>query len=266
MKKIKCKREDLELYVLSAGTYSADAGAAMGVYPYKLWHDKIDVDENYCIRMGLNCLLIKTTETNILVDVGIGDYTSDRQKKIYQPSKSTLLDELKMVGLDKDDVEIIVLTHLHHDHVGGILNEGKEFIFKNAKYIIQRIEFETALNPDPLNIAAYPLFDHYSLLKNIAILELLDGGKEIYNGIWVEKIDGHSHGMQIVKILDEDNLIYCAGDAFPTRFLLPPAITSAYELSRKDLYINKERIMADLKRCGGKLILSHDRDEPIVEL
>jgi len=265
MKKIDCKRDDIELYVLSAGTYSADAGAAMGVYPYKLWYDKVELDENYCIRMGLNCLLIKTADANILVDTGIGDCTSDRQKKIYKPSPSTLLEELNTVGLDNDDIDIIVFTHLHHDHAGGILNENKELIFKNAKYIIQKIEFETALHPDLLNMAAYSLVDHYKMLSENAVVELIDGTKEIHSGIWIEKIEGHSLGMQLVKIVDDDNVIYFAGDAFPSKFHLPPAITSAYELSRKDLYLNKDKIITDLKKCGGKLILSHDREEAVVE-
>jgi len=215
--------------------------------------------------MGLNCLLIKTADANILVDVGIGDYTSDRQKKIYNPSKSTLADEINMAGLDADDINVVVFTHLHHDHVGGILNVDKEFVFKNAKYIVQRLEFETALHPDLLNMAAYSLAEHYKMLSENAVVELVDGTKEIYKGIWLEKIDGHSHGMQMVKIVDEDNVIYCAGDAFPTRFLLPPAITSAYELSRKDLYFNKEKIIGDLKKNGGNLVLSHDIEEAVVE-
>jgi glyoxylase-like metal-dependent hydrolase (beta-lactamase superfamily II) len=204
-----------------------------------------------------------STHVNILVDTGIGDYTTDRQKKIYRPSKSTLVQDLNNVGLTEDDINIVVLSHLHHDHAGGILNEEKNLIFRNAKYVIQRIEYETALNPDPLNIAAYSLTEHYKKLSEYATVELIDGSKEIYDNIFVELIEGHSNGMQMVKIIDGDSLIIYAGDAFPSRFHLPPAITSAYELSRKDLYLNKENIIAQLKKHNGKLILSHDREEPV---
>ena len=266
MKEIVCNHNNLKLYVLSAGHYFADAGAAMGVYPYKLWYDKVKLDENNCIQMGLNCLLIKTDTLNILVDTGIGDCISDRQKKIYRPSKSTLLDELYQTGLKEDDIDIIVLTHLHHDHAGGVLNEDGDFIFKNAKYIIQRVEFETALSPDLLNMAAYPLVEHYKMLNENANVELVDGTKEIAEGVWVERVEGHSNGMQMVKILGGDSCVIYAGDAFPSKFHLPPAITSAYELSRRDLYFNKEIILSLLKSHKGKLILSHDKNDAVIQM
>ena len=265
MKKITCKRDDIELYVVSTGQYYADAGAAMGVYPYKLWHDKVELDADNCLKMELNCLLIKTGESNILVDCGIGDYVTDRQRKVYKPSKSTLLDELQSVGVSASDINFVVLTHLHFDHAGGLLSPDKEFVFPSAKYIIQLDEWNTAQNPDLYFTASYPLTEHYKMLHDAGNTIIVNGEKEIYKGVSVEKIAGHCPGAQIVKIKDGDNLIYFAGDAFPSSFHLPAPITSAYEMSRIDLYRQKEIILDSLKRQGGKLILSHERENSIVE-
>lgn len=264
MLKIPCLRKDIEVYLISAGHYFTDAGAAMGVLPHKLWYNKIELDDDYCMKMQLNCLLIKSEKFNILIDCGIGDNYSENQKKIFKPGKFILLSELNSVGIDKKDITHIVLTHLHFDHAGGILTSSNEFLFKNSKVIIQKDEWDTALEPDKLNAAAYPLAEHYQFLSSFSNLFIVDGEYEIARNVFVVKTGGHSPGMQIVKILDNESIIYFAGDVFPSGLHLNPTITSAYEISRKDLFIVKENILKDLKKYKGTLILSHEIENPII--
>ena len=264
MIKIKCQRKDIEVFLLSAGHYYADAGAALGVLPYKLWKDKIEYDEFLRVKIGLNCLLIKSDSKNILVDCGIGDYISDRQRKIYNPSESNLLNDLS-VNINNDDIDTVILTHLHFDHAGGILNKEKELLFNKARYIIQEKEWAVALKPDSLNAAAYPLMEHYSALENSGLIYLINGDYEIVKDVHVLKIDGHSPGMQIIKIIDNNQVIYFASDAFPIKEHLTPSITSSYDLSRKDLHKNKENIINDLKKHGGKLVFSHEIENPVLD-
>ena len=264
MIKIPSNRKDIEIYLLSAGQYLADAGAAMGVLPYRLWRDKVRIDEDHCLVMALHCLLVKTKAHNILVDTGIGEYLSDRLIKIYRPGKFTLIEELSLVGLQPNEVDRIVLTHLHFDHAGGLLSTAKELLFPAAEYIVQTDEWATALNPDTLNVAAYSLREHYEALKDSGRVKLTSGESEIDSGVFLEKIAGHSVGMQLVKILDEKQLIYYAGDAFPLNAHLSPAVTSAYDLCRNTLCTVKENIKETLRNTGGKLILCHEMTEPII--
>jgi glyoxylase-like metal-dependent hydrolase (beta-lactamase superfamily II) len=264
MQRISTNRDDIELYLLSAGDYSADVGAAMGVLPYKLWHDKVKIDEFHTLRMRLYCLLIKTSKDLILVDTGIGEYLNDRLKKIYRPSKFILIDEILETGYKPQDINYLVLTHLHFDHVGGIVSENKELLFPNAEYIVQTDEWTIARNPDTLNVASYSLTEHYEILEKTKKVKTIEGVFELSTGVYIEKIGGHSLGMQIVRILDEGEVIYFAGDAFPTKFHLNPIVNSAYDISRIDMCKVKEKIKIDLNKNGGKLILSHDIEEPII--
>jgi glyoxylase-like metal-dependent hydrolase (beta-lactamase superfamily II) len=264
MQPVATNRPDIELYLLSAGDYSADVGAAMGVLPYKLWHEKVAIDEFHSIRMRLYCLLIKTPTTMILVDTGIGEVLNDRLKKIYRPSEFTLIDEIRETGYKPEDIKYVVLTHLHFDHAGGIISQCKELLFPNAEYIVQTDEWNTARNPDTLNLASYSLTEHYEILEKSNKVKTIEGDFEIATGVFVEKIGGHSLGMQIVRIVDGNEVIYFAGDAFPTRFHLNPIVNSAYDISRIDMCRVKENIKIDLNKNGGKLILSHDIVEPII--
>ena len=168
------------------------------------------------------------------------------------------------MGLCGSDIDIMIFTHLHFDHAGGVLSKDKELLFPNAKYIIQKAEWEIAENPDLLNSAAYTLVEHYNALKNSGSIFLVDGEYEVSDGIYVEKIAGHCLGLQVVRINDVENVIYFAGDAFPLSFHLAPPITSAYDISRMELYLQKVRMLANLKEKGGKLILSHEIKEPVV--
>jgi len=265
MIKINTKRNDISVFVISAGHYYADAGAAMGVLPYKLWHDKVELDAAHRIKLELHCLLIVSEGRVILVDCGIGEYLSEKLKKIYSPSKFTLLDELHAAGVNENDVNMVLFTHLHFDHVGGVINANKELCFPNAGYFVQEDEWQTALEPNLVNKASYSLDEHYQILKNSDNVWRFESSFGISGGIEVEHIGGHSPGMQIVKIKDEDQLIYFAGDAFPLRLHLNPAVTSAYDVCRESLCEAKAAIKDELGKCGGKLILGHEPGDPVVE-
>jgi len=258
MQKIQTNRTDIEVFVLSAGKYYADAGAAMGVLPYKLWHDKIKYDESHRILLELNCLLLKTPQKNILVDTGIGEYLSEKHTKIYAPTKFQLLYELALVGLDKGDINLIAFTHLHFDHAGGIINSAKELIFENAKYIVQKDEWDTAMNPDTLNKASYSINEHYQILAQSNLVETIEGNHEIADNVLLKKVGGHCVGMQVLSIDDQGEVIYFAGDIFPSRFHLNPSVTSAYDICREKVCKEKIRIKDELIKKGGKLILGHE--------
>ena len=259
MQKIQTKRTDIEVYVASAGQYYADAGAAMGVLPYKLWRDKVELDSAHRILMELNCLFIKTAQANILVDCGIGEYLSEKQIKIYSPGKFTLIDELASVGVKKEDIHLIAFTHLHFDHAGGVINKDKKLIFKNAKYIMQKEEWDIAMNPDTLNTASYSIKDQYHALSLSGKVETIKGKYEITSGIFLEKVGGHCPGMQIVKIDDSEGLIVFGGDIFPTHFHLNPSVTSAYDICRVKVCAEKEKIKTEIAQRGGLLIFGHEK-------
>lgn len=258
------KSKNYKLFLISAGTYLTDAGASMAVLPKAVWSKNLTEDERYRIPMALNCLLIQNENTNILVDTGIGSVLTEKQIKIYNPSKSALLENLAQLGLQRDDIHHVILTHLHFDHIGGILFNDHELTFPNAYHHIQKLEWFSATNPDELNVSAYPFQQHLSCLSDSFKLNLLDGNTELLPGISLILAQGHSEGMQIVKIEDDNFLAYYAGDIIPSQYHVNLPVISAYDLCRKTTFKAKKRIMEELRQQEGYLILDHDSEQSVL--
>jgi len=259
MTPITTHRTDISVYIVSAGHYFADAGATMGVLPYKLYCDKIDLDEAHRIKMELPCLLIKTPDQRILVDCGIGEYLPEKLVKIYTPSPFTLIDELQIAGVDRHDIDIVIFTHLHFDHMGGAVLPDRSLTFPKARYLVQKEEWDTAICPDTVNKGSYSLNEHIGLLADSGRVELVDGDVQVFEGVLCEKIGGHSPGFQIVSIVDNESLIVFASDAFPLRFHLNPAVTSAYDICRQRMCEAKVLLKERVERSRGVLILGHEK-------
>jgi len=244
----------------------------MGVLPWTLWNKKTQVDERRRQKLNLNLLLIMIPGRNILVDTGMGNRLSEKQIEIFQPSEFLLPIALSEFGITDIDITDVVMTHLHFDHAGGIVTAfGDEdaLTFPNARYWIQQSEWDMAKNPDDLNRAAYSFEHQLSLLETEGLVELIEGDNEIAEGITLIKTGGHTVGSQIVQAdLPEGFYIY-AGDIIPTYFHTLPAVTSAYDVARKDTFAAKKLIYSRLKERNGILLLDHDLSHweiPISEL
>ena len=251
----------MKIFKLDAGHYYTDGGAMMGVNPWALWGKSEPTDERRRIKLALNLILIVGQGSVILVDTGIGNRLTEKQIQIYKPSKYILEDSLAALGYEAKDVTDLILTHLHFDHAGGLISsrEGEDQVtFPNAKIWCQKNEWEMANKPDGLNHAAYNYAHQLQPLEALAKLHLLDGDANIAPGVKVKKVGGHSVGSQIVEIEAQNGFYIYPADIIPTKFHLPLAITSAYDVNRKDTFLAKEYIHNKLKEKSGTLLLNHD--------
>jgi len=254
----------MNIRLVSAGHYWTDAGAFMGVLPYFIWHDKVRTDERQRLQMNLNLLLIQTDGRNILVDTGVGNRLNKRRKEIYNPSEFDLVSNLKALGIQPEEITDVILTHLHFDHAGGVVStvDDKDVLtFPNAVYHVQQQEWDIARHPDKLNAAAYQFEHQLSQLEKEGTLHFVDGDAEIAPDVFVRLVGGHTLGMQIVEVLIDGTPYIYAGDIIPTRFHLPLAITSSYDVSRRDSFDAKQMIYQKLTAKKGFLLLDHDTND-----
>lgn len=233
----------------------------LGVLPRSMWGNFVQTDERHRKQLALNLLLIRQADRIIVVDTGLGNRLTDKQRDIYRPSSFLLPASLAEFGIRDSDVTDVILTHLHFDHAGGIVTgfgDLDRLTFPKARHWIQKTEWEIAKDPDGLNKAAYSFEQQLSLLAESHRLELIDGKAEIAPGVTLTKTGGHTTGSQIVEIDSSEGFFVYPADIVPTMFHTTPSVTSAYDVCRKDTYKAKQYIYTLLKEKDGILLLNHD--------
>jgi N-acyl homoserine lactone hydrolase len=147
---------------------------------------------NYGVKMLLPTVAfyLQGGDKNILVDTGSPAQTMLRYEPNQAASDVTSFEEaLAGQGLRPKDIDIIIQTHLHHDHIGNTAR------CPQARVIVQEAELDFALAPHPLFAAVYPL----ELFKGLH-LQTVRGDTEIADGVRVLLTPGHSPGTQSVAV------------------------------------------------------------------
>ncbi len=255
-----------EAHLLSDGFFRLDGGAMFGVVPKSLWCRHEDVDSSNRVLLELGSLLIKTPSgKNVLVDAGLSSkYDKDPKfLSIYAVErKKTLRDSLKEHGLAPADIHLVINTHLHFDHAGGDTEfdaAGKPVpAYPNARYVVQKLEWEDANHPHERNAASY--FDmNYAVLHEKKVLELVDGEAELEPGLKAVRTGGHGRGHQGVLIESEGQAAFYLGDTVPTRAHIPLPYIMAYDLYPLDTLDFKRKLYERALKGGWTLFFDHDR-------
>ncbi len=261
---------DFEIHIFVENRFKIDGGAMFGVVPKIIWEKLTGCDEFNRVDLDLNLVLVKSKKGNILVDSGIGDTLSEKQKKIYGVKNNSSLEKnLKSFNLKPEDIDVVISTHLHLDHSGGMIKfdeNGKKIPkFPNARHIVQKKEFEDALSPDERTYATY-IFENFFLLKQHNLLELVDGEKEIIPNVLVIPTGGHSEGHQAVLIKSEKRKILCPGDIIPTIYHLKiPYVASVDTHPMQTMKVKKNFIQKALDE-DWLFAFDHDLDIKLCRL
>jgi glyoxylase-like metal-dependent hydrolase (beta-lactamase superfamily II) len=252
---------DLEFIVLTDGTLRLDGGAMFGVVPKPMWEKKARADERNRIVLAMNCLLIRAAGKTILVETGAGDKWDAKRRDIYAFEGSPRLPEqLAQRGVKPQDVDIVINTHLHFDHCGWDtrLVDGKARpTFPNAKYIVQRKDFEHAKQPTERDRASFML-DNYMPIEEARQWELLDGEKQIVTGVSAFPAPGHTHAMQCVKLESGGKTAIFLADLVPTTAHLPLAWIMGFDLFPLTTLENKKKMLPQIAHGNWLALFAHD--------
>lgn len=254
---------DFELTILSDGTYWLDAGAMFGVVPKVLWQKRVPVDELNRMTLGLNSLLIRTGEKNILVETGIGAKLSDKQRGIYG-NQAALLQSFEKAGVAPDEIGIVINTHLHFDHCGWNTHyeHGRAVpTFPRATYYAQEGEWQHAQEQHERDRVSY-ISDNYDTLVRDGQMRLLSGDAELAPGISVHLSPGHTRHHQIVVIQSNGKTACYAGDLIPTTAHLDPTWVMAYDLFPLESIENRHRLYAEAVPQRWLVAFTHDHEHP----
>lgn len=258
---------DFELTVVSDGTYFLDGGAFFGVVPKTMWSKKAMPDELNRLDAGLNSLLIRTGDKNILVETGIGNKLPERMVQIYkQPAK--LLDNLHAAGVAPEDIDIVINTHLHFDHCGWntVRDNGRIApTFPRAKYYAPQGEWEYARHPSERDAISF-ISENYDPLVESGQMTLLRGGEEILPGISVRTFPGHTAHMQAVIVRSgsgtEEKTACYISDLIPTSAHINLTWGMAFDLYPLEVIESRKRYYEQAIPEKWLTVFTHDDPTP----
>jgi len=178
----------------------------------------------YSSAIGIDPLLISDGDQHIIVDTGLG-WGLDHQS-IYEDS-SNIVTNLEIFGIETDDIDIVILTHLHFDHAAGCTRVSDhlttEATFPNARYVLQKSEWDFALSEQmskQITPGADYRLDELYRLKADNRFEMIDGNHTPTDSIKLLHTGGHTPGHQVVQIQDRGSTAYFLGDLIPTEYHL----------------------------------------------
>jgi glyoxylase-like metal-dependent hydrolase (beta-lactamase superfamily II) len=209
-------------HIVSDGLNVADGGGFFGVVPRVMWQRVIAANEMNQIPCDIRCMLIESDAGLILVDTGNGDKLNERQRQILglDGRNERLLGEIAKAGYRAEDVDIVLLTHLHGDHAGGsTCRHPSEDIsgplvptFPRARYIAQRIEMSEAGFPNERTAATY-ISDNWQPLLASKQMTLVDGPQRLGSHVHTTITPGHTAALQVVWVEDQGERLLFLGDA-----------------------------------------------------
>ena len=256
---------ELELHILTDGTFRLDGGAMFGVIPRPLWERKCPPDDCNRILLAMNILLVRAAGKWILVETGAGDKWDEKRRDIYAiETLNRLLDQLAARGLRPEDIGIVINTHLHFDHCGWntrIVGGRAVPTFPNATYYVQRGEFEHAREPTDRDRASY-FRDNFEPMAASGQWQLVEGDAEVVPGVELVRVPGHTQDMQCVRLRSGSKTAMFWADLVPTTAHLPYPWIMGYDLYPMTTLENKKKLLPQAAREGWLCLFAHDPKTP----
>jgi glyoxylase-like metal-dependent hydrolase (beta-lactamase superfamily II) len=251
-----------EIIPIETGRFALDGGAMFGVVPKNLWSRKIPADENNRVELASRALLLKNSDRLVLIDTGIGDKFDDKLSAIYKidHSQYSIKKSLAEHDIRPESITDVIITHLHFDHVGGatFVEEGNlKLTFPNARHYIQERQWNCANNPCEKDRASFYEEDFRLIEKKEKLNRLRKAGSILPN-IETIVVDGHTPGMQLVKIADANKTLLFCSDLIPTASHIPIPWIMSYDNHPMITLEEKRTILQKAVEQEWILFFEHD--------
>ncbi len=247
-----------------------DGGAMFGNAPRAVWEKWITPDERHRIPLACRCFLVEFDDQKILLETGIGAFFEPKLADrfgIQQSEEHLLLNNLKALGIEEGDITMVVLSHLHFDHAGGLLpayksiqDNGIKLLFPNAQYVTSQKNWERAWAPHPRDRASF-LPELNRLLEESHRLQLINEKQPepLFEGRLTFRFSsGHTPGqMHTVVHGNIRPAIFC-GDLIPGQAWIHVPITMGYDRYPEQVINEKSELYKDSIPGQWLHLLTHD--------
>lgn len=248
-----------------------DGGAMFGNAPKAVWSRWIAPDDIGRIPLACRSLLVEIDGKKILCETGIGAFFEDKMADrfgVQTPDRHVLRDNLLKHNINPEEIDMVILSHLHFDHAGGLLPTFKEMqagddglIFKNAEIVTSKQAYERAQHPHPRDRASFipGLLEKINKHKVTLIdqehpVSLFDGAIEFIFS------DGHTPGQMLTLVKGPHWQIIFTGDLVPGTHWVHVPITMGYDRFPEMLIDEKTQMYKNLNLDSTYFFYTHDHE------
>jgi len=264
----------MKLWSILGNSQKLDGGAMYGNAPRAMWSKWSPVDD--ANRIDLACRALLASPLNgktVLFESGIGAFFPPdlRQRYGVVEDRHVLLDSLSEAGFSHEDIDVVVLSHLHFDHAGGLLAPWREdaapqLLFPNATFVVSAAAWDRACAPHPRDRASF-IAELPALLKASGRLEIVDSthSQVLGESVRFHFSDGHTPGLMLSEIVGPEHVhgdshggvVFCA-DLIPGRPWVHVPITMGYDRNAELLIDEKREFLEDKLARNVHLFFTHD--------
>lgn len=245
-----------------------DGGGFFGVVPRVLWERVIQPNQANQIPADTRSLLIESDAGLVLVDTGIGDKLTPKQRSIFglDDRRGRMVADIARAGFSPEDVDIVILTHLHSDHVGGATRwdsaDGEPGpvvpTFPHARYIVQRLDMADAAYPNERTAATY-FAENWAPLAESGQLETVDGPQRFGSTVRTDVTPGHTAAIQTVWVESSGESLLFLGDACSWAAHMDRlAWVPSFDIYPMTSIESKRRLRAEALERETLLLFQHD--------
>lgn len=259
----------VRLYSVLGNSQRLDGGAMFGNVPKAMWSKWLPADADNRVALACRALYADgLAGKRVLFETGIGAFFEPRLRERYGvvEDRHVLLDNLQALGVRHEDIDVVVLSHLHFDHAGGLLAPWQadvppQLLFPNATFVVGARQWERAQSPHPRDRASF-IPELIPLLHASGRLQWAEGEhcQVLGESVRFHYSDGHTPGLMLAEIVaDGGGMLFCA-DLIPGMAWVHLPVSMGYDRYPERLIEEKRELLQEICARGARLFFTHDPD------